>query len=803
MIFYIVATCIMFALIGIVFSGLLKSYLSKKDDKKMYYFIRNFKNGPIFYVYILVFLVFLIGILEKNLGAHQDTLYDIFISIADSLIMTVEAIVFKYQLDNVKGLMDELFIYRLLVFVIFIASFCSSFLFVFSFFGKNMYNNKRLNKALEQDSLYIIIGFNKHNYKLLDESKNTVFIDCVAQDELDSKVRKSKIDGIKEELYLSNITFKIFDDYTDIPRFINELSKKNYKDLRIIINTEDENVNVNLINEFYKNDTNNAPGLNFDKLNNLNYYVFGSNKYSSLYSNIIEKSKGRFHFINVHKMLADSFEYNYPLTRFMDENHLDYKTGTLKNDTDVNVFMIGFGRVNKEIFMNSVRNNQFITLENYNANDKDMSKVIEKHKPVNYYIFEKEKNNNIEQNLNFTYFRFENEHPKPGFENDYYDEIHAPANIKNVKELIKDSNITNVDVESKEFYKLIENAIEASKSFNYIIVSCGEDLFNIDIAKKIKQKASEWDLFDGSQVKIFVRVKDDYLASIVKLENNENEYEIIPFGVQSEVLNLNNIVNLKLESLALRRHIKYTESQYKGNKNKINDKFEEIKSTDVYKNIDVPENEIEQIEMIALFDWFYKWNQNKRESNIYTSLNIRFKLNLLGYDIDETNEFDLEKFNKIVQDFNNVYGQAKGYELNDLDVKGARRNLAIQEHYRWNAYMVCNGYLPARVSVIDKLYEKYGKSYKDILAKKRFHANITTLTGLENFMIHITYLKNNNTFSKEDLVKALNNTLDAETRKKLCEISKNEDVFRWDFEFMDKIIEELTRIEMGLIKKGK
>ena len=54
MTFYIIASIIMFIAIASVVYGLIKSFLSKKDDKKMYYFIRNFKNGPIFYVYILL-----------------------------------------------------------------------------------------------------------------------------------------------------------------------------------------------------------------------------------------------------------------------------------------------------------------------------------------------------------------------------------------------------------------------------------------------------------------------------------------------------------------------------------------------------------------------------------------------------------------------------------------------------------------------------------------------------------------------------------------------------------------------------
>ena len=788
MTFYIIASIIMFIAIASVVYGLIKSFLSKKDDKKMYYFIRNFKNGPIFYVYILLFFVFLIGVLKNNMGLHNDFFYDIFRSITDSLVMTVEAIVFKYQLDGVKVLMDNLFIYRLLVFTIFALSAFSSFIFVASFFGKNLYNNKRLDVALNKENLYVVIGFNKDNYKLLDQEKNIIFVDCVATEEKDSKVRKARIDGIKEELYLSNITFKILDDYSDIPVFINDLTEKNYKDLRVIVNTGDESLNVNLINEFYKNDSDQNPTLSLDDLNLLNYYVFGSSKYSSIYNNLIEKSKGRIHFINQEKMIADSFEYNYPLTRYMDNRHIDYKTGTLRNDVDVNVFMVGFGNVNKELFLNSVRNNQFITL-----NKDEKNNITELHKAVNYYIFEKEANNNIDNNLNFTYFRFKNEYPKKGFENDYYDVTLSPANFPLLEE-------GTINVDSDKFYKVLEDAIEKEpsskvKTFNYIIVACGEDLFDIDIAKKIKQKAQEWDLVDGSELKIFVRVKNDYLSEMTTLEN-DNEYEIIPFGYESEVLNLGNIVNLELENLALRRHIKYTEGSYVNKDEKITKKINQILENPVYKNIKVSSDLNKKIEMIALYDWFYKWNQNKRESNIYSALNIRFKLNLLGFDIAQ--QYDKESYDNLSLDFYNKYGKNTNTEFKDMNVKGARRYLAIQEHFRWNAYMICNGFLPARKSKLDELYSKYGEGYKDVMASKRYHLNITSMKGLEDYMMHITYLKDNTKFSREDLEKALAN-VDVNHRNKIMELSKDEDVFRWDFEFMDKIIDLLPKIGLGLI----
>ena len=54
-----------------------------------------------------------------------------------------------------------------------------------------------------------------------------------------------------------------------------------------------------------------------------------------------------------------------------------------------------------------------------------------------------------------------------------------------------------------------------------------------------------------------------------------------------------------------------------------------------------------------------------------------------------------------------------------------RKNLAVQEHYRWNAYMIMNGFIPGTIQQIRTGWER---DYQ-----KRFHTNLTTMEGLFTF----------------------------------------------------------------------
>lgn len=127
-------------------------------------------------------------------------------------------------------------------------------------------------------------------------------------------------------------------------------------------------------------------------------YVFGDPRFEAVYNEIVIQAHGCFQYINKYQKIAMAFIDHYPFTRFMNGEQIDYNTSLLKENVNVNVCMIGFGKTNRQIFLAFVANNQFLTSAGGEL----------RLKPVNYYIFDKDKAEN-NKNLNHNYYRFRNE----------------------------------------------------------------------------------------------------------------------------------------------------------------------------------------------------------------------------------------------------------------------------------------------------------------------------------------------------------------------------------------------------------
>ena len=115
------------------------------------------------------------------------------------------------------------------------------------------------------------------------------------------------------------------------------------------------------------------------------------------------------------------------------------------------------------------------------------------------------------------------------------------------------------------------------------------------------------------------------------------------------------------------------------------------------------------------------------------------------------------------------------YTLNFKDSK--RKNLAIQEHLRWNSYMISKGVIPATINDIlnetievdGKVKHTNGKNYR-----LRRHGNITTLDGLVDF---------------RKLIANRDNVSEDKT-----------DVFRYDYQLLDEAYTFLTALNYKIVK---
>lgn len=147
-------------------------------------------------------------------------------------------------------------------------------------------------------------------------------------------------------------------------------------------------------------------------------------------------------------------------------------------------------------------------------------------------------------------------------------------------------------------------------------------------------------------------------------------------------------------------------------------------------------------EQTALAQWREDGSRALRTTNFLACQSLRMKLQLLGFDLaaagdsrpDASAEFlcGYQANDPIRWERENGAPRTVGgkrfavYRNDDFERDSVRRTLAVQEHLRWNAYMICDGYLP--VTVREICSPNKGK----IPGEKR-HRNLTTFEGLVRY----------------------------------------------------------------------
>ena len=433
----------------------------------------------------------------------------------------------------------------------------------------------------------------------------------------------------------------------------------------------------------------------------------------------------------------------YPLTQFMTERELDYSTATVRDGIGLNVFLIGFGKLNESLFLASVSNNQFLTLKEGKLQPK----------PVTYHIYDRyypqgkftEDTELYSGNLHHGYLRYRTFLDEyAGREEEFLELLPMPA------EVIKHP----FEVTHPGFYSSIRPELAKENAYNYIIISFGTDMENIELAEKLQQKLREWEV--SSPAKIFVKVRDAKATKSLRGDFGD----IIFFGSNSGcVYNAEVILQEKIGRMARLRHLLYTAEYH----------------AKAARQTESAAPDGGAIEEEARKKW-YSYEEYQRESNIYACLSIRMKLQLCGYDYAAAGEDRSADFFKAYEENDgrkpsalNVDGQPI-WEYSDGEQfrRSLRWNLAVQEHARWCANMIASGVVPCSKREILSLG-------KEDLLKKRKHGNLTTMAGLVEF---------------RKMVAAATGKTEEET-----------DVIRYDYQLMDDIDWLLNACGYRLIKR--
>ena len=283
------------------------------------------------------------------------------------------------------------------------------------------------------------------------------------------------------------------------------------------------------------------------------------------------------------------------------------------------------------------------------------------------------------------------------------------------------------------------------------IISLADDVKNIDYAIKLKSVLAQNNI---RKYKIFVRVMN-YDSSHSDLIDSD---DIVFFGNNYEIINKSMIINEELYELA-----KMLKQSY-------------------------------EIKRLSEINW-YRDSFIKQRSNFYLSLNMKVKINLLGYDLkpikasDKENVEEINKklltelqnkiippsttyegdkeivFRSFIEKMNNtciiykVFGDIENEEanfkpapldkevfnvspiilkllrfqnFNNLDDVTPSYSLAYQEHLRWNAFHINYGYIPLPFDNISVILPSELSIYKDNVKIKE-HACLIDYYDLDKY----------------------------------------------------------------------
>lgn len=721
--YYIISAICLAYLLAIAFGCLFTMFSRKKSRKQKIEFIRQFKKGKCTIIYFAAIPLYWMA------GIHGGA--SLFPSFFTAINNTMALVVLRFDVDPLSGLMAENVLFSVCVYTCFTLVLLNAMLFALSFMQERLWELIRRNLWRLHRKKLVIFGNSEENLSIYFSEKSRA---CAIVSELSEKE--------KTELY-SKKAVSISTPYSAnyATRVLRSAFKNEKCSAVMIINTGSDEKNLKLSSVLIKelNELATTREELYQLLTRVQIYVFGSPEHEEIYNDAVESSHGFIRYVNKYKLIAQDFINRYPLTAFMDENEINYESFSVREECDINFFMIGFGKTNTQLFLSSVANNQFVS-ENH-------GKI--KTKRVKYHIFDKCAPESG-KNLNHNYYRYKNELSKfilnDGTVKDSPDHLPLP-------ELPAEEYYHELDINSPEFYSKIKNAIVGVGKYSYVSIAFGSDLENVDMAKRLLDKKLEWGV---SKLYIFVKVRSGADFSIFHRD------DCFPIGDEKRlVYNISALDNDGLTQMAMLRNRVYAAEYEACNSERI-----------------LTEDDVRKIYDEADRDWFAKKTQFERESNIFACLSIRSKLHLMGLDITKSANdgvLDGEAYRKHydkcdeIEYYENLSVDGKPtvkYTLHFPD--SPRKTLATQEHNRWCAFMISHGFIPSTRKQIEN-EESSGKSYA-----QRRHGNITTLSGLEEYRRIVAEKK-----SREEL----------ET-----------DVIKYDYQLLDDAFWLLQKSKYSIIK---
>lgn len=292
------------------------------------------------------------------------------------------------------------------------------------------------------------------------------------------------------------------------------------------------------------------------------------------------------------------------------------------------------------------------------------------------------------------------------------------------------------NVKSPELVDRLEKIVCDPDAFSYIIVSIGSDLENVAYAEHLNDVFSA-----GDHAKIFARMRSSDVAAQIS-------DEVVCFGGEKAVLTRDIIINETLDDLS-----REVNDMYDARAKKKIQKYNSKHTVEIY-------------------------------SNIYNTLSVFFKINLLGLQFVKQTQLDGTETTVTKPELEDRFGEIDrtgGYDKYfSLSVWNM---LGFSEHSRWVAQYILDGYRQMKLSDI-KVNLSPDKKDISIVSKnhaRRTHCCITDYYGLDKYHKHLLKLYHDNGFTDKTID-------DVET-------------YCYDYMFVDSVYEKMINAGYVLIKK--
>lgn len=418
-------------------------------------------------------------------------------------------------------------------------------------FNARIVNSFKVSKCLKQEYCDIVFGNDELSLKYAKKNKNTILF-------LDEKTTtKDDSTSLMNKGYL--VIRKVFN-----LEFLKSNSFNNQTKYNLIFPMQDDKF-FKVIETYISYSRDNEYKSNIEL-----YLEISEEKVSTVKREIIEKYElqNKINVFSRNELMVRDFIERHPVTEFLSKDFFSEDT-SIKSDKKINVFFLGFSKLNEELYRQYIINNQLVYF------DKQY-KVF----PLNYQIFEEKLDRSSILSIN----ELKNDLLElQNNKKEYYSLPELPYSTTyhfKKSPLIKD-NLLN-----------ILNNVKEDNSYTYIIIDVNDDYQNIDLGLKVNLMLSAY-----SNYHIFVRSNNKYTVD----KNNISYY-----GNFEQFFNHEVIVKENLSKMAKTLNKLYVKQQ-------LRDCNEEL------------------INNIAEENW-NKFNDFTIFSNISSALSLRLKLNLLGLD---------------------------------------------------------------------------------------------------------------------------------------------------------------------------